>query len=446
MGGDASVEHPMPSIDRRRRCTGLRLCAFFLPNTGRMIHIGLMAKIKTENTTPESAGTIPVRCAFKKMVATNQLKPHPRNPNKHPESQLELFTKIVRSTGWRAPVIVSNLSGYVVAGHGRLMVAKRLGEPVVPVDYQDFATENDEIAHMLADNRLAELADLDMTVVGDLLGELDSQKFDLELAGFNTADIMEDSAVPDDVEEMDEVSTHMGTMALNGDVLFPSTLRYGIPPLKHDMFAPMPEPIKSWLGHLRTEIWDDGYYFWGYKEKMKYLPLQKTVAHFYVEDFIFEDLWSDTNNSMARLMNMKLHAAVVPNYSSGPEVAEALLIWAVYRARWVGRFMQEIGIKVIPDILLPWNERVDLMCDGLPKKIPCVSIQLQASVMDHKTESIIAFSHLLKILDPQSVAVYGSTKALEWFDELKPKELHAILIRSALDLRSEFAKGRTNKY
>mgnify|MGYP003335018541 FL=1 len=67
-----------------------------------------------------------IRCAFKEMVDVVNLVSHPRNPNKHGDQQIALLAKVIRHQGWRAPVVVSKRSGFIVAGHGRLEAAKLL--------------------------------------------------------------------------------------------------------------------------------------------------------------------------------------------------------------------------------------------------------------------------------------------------------------------------------
>jgi ParB-like chromosome segregation protein Spo0J len=115
---------------------------------------------------------------------------HPRNPNKHPAEQIRMLSKIIQHQGWRNPIVISAHSGFVVAGHGRLSAALLLGAAVVPVDVQEFETEADEWAHLVADNRIAELADMDKGGLGDLLRDLgDVEDFDLELSGFGEAEI-----------------------------------------------------------------------------------------------------------------------------------------------------------------------------------------------------------------------------------------------------------------
>jgi ParB-like chromosome segregation protein Spo0J len=127
-----------------------------------------------------------IRCSYSKLVAPKSLKPHPKNPRRHSAAQIKLLSKIIEHQGWRAPIVVSNLSGFIVAGHARFEVAKSLGMKTVPVDYQDFASDADELAHLLADNRLVELGETDPA---DLSAILESFKGDLDLTGFAIDDL-----------------------------------------------------------------------------------------------------------------------------------------------------------------------------------------------------------------------------------------------------------------
>lgn len=148
-----------------------------------------------------------IYCSHDEAVDPVSLKPHPRNPNTHPDGQIELLAKIIRDQGWRAPITVSKRSGFIIKGHGRLQAGLKLGCELVPVDYQDYATEADEWADMIADNRIAELAEIDSEPLKDLLQELDDGAFDMDLTGFDEAaleDLLAPLIGPDDIEE-DEV-------------------------------------------------------------------------------------------------------------------------------------------------------------------------------------------------------------------------------------------------
>jgi ParB-like chromosome segregation protein Spo0J len=135
-------------------------------------------KQKKRAPVPQAPSKPLVNCAFDELVPLEKLVPNPRNPNQHPQSQVALLAKVIAHQGWRSPVVVSTRSGFIVAGYGRYEAAKVLGLSAVPVDYQDFATEADEWAHLVADNRLAELAEADESALKGLLAELKAGDFD----------------------------------------------------------------------------------------------------------------------------------------------------------------------------------------------------------------------------------------------------------------------------
>lgn len=169
-----------------------------------------------------------VHCAHTKMVPIDELQPNPKNPNKHPAGQLELLRKIIEAQGWRAPITVSNRSGMVVKGHARLEAGKMMGATKVPVDYQDYASEQDEMADLLADNRLAELAEIDRAELADLLNDDELfADFDLELAGFDADAIaalddgfdVVDDADPDPFNDSARVPVHGYIIGIHNFIL-----------------------------------------------------------------------------------------------------------------------------------------------------------------------------------------------------------------------------------
>uniref|UniRef100_A0A6M3K1W3 ParB-like N-terminal domain-containing protein n=1 Tax=viral metagenome TaxID=1070528 RepID=A0A6M3K1W3_9ZZZZ len=133
-------------------------------------------------------GDVSVWCVHDEIVACMALKPNPKNPNTHPTSQIEILGKIIQKQGWRAPITVSKRSGLIVKGHGRLEAALKVGITKAPIDYQDYESEAAEHADMVADNRLAELAETDITKMEVLLSELSDFDIDMELTGFNADD------------------------------------------------------------------------------------------------------------------------------------------------------------------------------------------------------------------------------------------------------------------
>lgn len=155
------------------------------------------------------AGGIPVFCAFDKIVPVGEVKPNPKNPNQHPEEQIDLLAKIIRAQGWRAPVTVSTLSGLVVRGHGRLMAAIHAGLSHVPVDYQHYDSEEAETADLIADNRIAELAEIDNKMLAELFGGFYAEAIDVSLTGYTADDVADITAALQEsvMADIDEVKS-----------------------------------------------------------------------------------------------------------------------------------------------------------------------------------------------------------------------------------------------
>lgn len=152
-----------------------------------------------------TAGTAPG--AF---VDVAKLVPNPKNPNQHPDSQIQLLGRIIRQTGWRQPITVSKRSGFIVKGHGRLAAALLEGVKEAPVDYQNYTTEAEEYADLVADNRIAELAETDSKLLADILADIDTGEIPMELTGYTEDEVASlvtalSEALHNDLTEPDEI-------------------------------------------------------------------------------------------------------------------------------------------------------------------------------------------------------------------------------------------------
>jgi DNA modification methylase len=140
-----------------------------------------------------------------KIMPIGELKPHPKNPRVHPDSAIEKLERSIKEFGWTNPILVSK-EGYILAGHARLKAAEKAGIKEVPVIYLPLEGSRAE-AYLIADNRLQDETDWDMPKLKDLLQELDTGEFDLELTGFDMGeieDLMTQFYVPEEIIE-DEV-------------------------------------------------------------------------------------------------------------------------------------------------------------------------------------------------------------------------------------------------
>lgn len=137
-------------------------------------------------------GGIPVWCAHDELADPATLPEHPKNPNRHPTKQIEAGIKVIRGTkthpgnGWRNVVVVSKLSGRMTRGHGRAMIAKAMGD-LVPIQRQAYRDEAEEVADMLADNKLPEFSFIDEKVALEALLAIDPAA--LEVTAHTQADI-----------------------------------------------------------------------------------------------------------------------------------------------------------------------------------------------------------------------------------------------------------------
>ncbi len=113
-----------------------------------------------------------VHCIFSKMVDIEKVKPNPENPNVHPSEQILILAQVLRTNGWREAIIVSNRSGMVVKGHGRLQTAKAMKLRRVPVEFQDYVDNQAEYADMIADNRVAQHSYVDAFKLGGILKKI----------------------------------------------------------------------------------------------------------------------------------------------------------------------------------------------------------------------------------------------------------------------------------
>ena len=154
---------------------------------------------------------IAIYCAYDKEVEIHKLKPNPQNPNTHPEEQIELLAEIIKTTGWRAPITVSNLSGFIVKGHGRLMAAELLGCKTVPVDFQDYENESLELADLMADNRIAELSTIDHKKLLSLFEEFDTGEVDFQLSGYSEEFYQQLAHSFDEYEKKEETEEEIET-------------------------------------------------------------------------------------------------------------------------------------------------------------------------------------------------------------------------------------------
>jgi hypothetical protein len=141
-----------------------------------------------------------------RMVKTEELIPYDNNPRTHSDEQVAKLIKSIREFGFTNPILTDGDAG-VIAGHGRLLAAQKLGLETVPTIELRHLTPAQRKAYVIADNRLAEDAGWDMDLLRMELGDLRDIGFDLDLTGFDAMEVdklFAGAKSPDGFDEYDE--------------------------------------------------------------------------------------------------------------------------------------------------------------------------------------------------------------------------------------------------
>jgi DNA modification methylase len=128
------------------------------------------------------------------------LIPYIRNPRTHDDAQVAQIAASMVEFGWTNPVLVDGVNG-VIAGHGRLLAARRLGLTEVPVIELGHLSPNQKRAYIIADNKLALAAGWDEELLHLEMGDLATAGFDLALTGFSDDELEAVLSVADDDDQ-----------------------------------------------------------------------------------------------------------------------------------------------------------------------------------------------------------------------------------------------------
>ena len=118
------------------------------------------------------------------LRSVDVLIPYIRNAKQHSDAQVAQIAASIREFGWGAPILVDGRNN-VIAGHGRLLAARKLGITEVPVVPMAHLTDIQRHALILADNKIGENASWDDELLGLELAELKDAGFNLDLTGFS---------------------------------------------------------------------------------------------------------------------------------------------------------------------------------------------------------------------------------------------------------------------
>jgi DNA modification methylase len=117
----------------------------------------------------------------------SDLKPHPKNPRRHPDKLIQKLAASIETYGFTSPVLI-DADGRILAGHARCKAAEKMGLAEVPCITLPLSSAAAD-AYVIVDNKLSELSEWDEEILSGLIADIDAAGFDVELTGFDIDEI-----------------------------------------------------------------------------------------------------------------------------------------------------------------------------------------------------------------------------------------------------------------
>ena len=357
------------------------------------------------------------------VVPIGDLETYDRNPRL---GNIDKIAQSLEANGQFKPIVVQRSTNQVLAGNHTFMAARKLGWGEIAVTY----VEVDDLKAkeiVLADNRTSEEGGYQQDVLGELLaevldagGSLDATGYESDEADDLLAELVANDYDPDTLtagDELDDTPTQLaGTSAFKPDVIFPARGNYlDIPDLLPDLIPDLTGlAMEVWAGQdMADEVEADPDY-WVYVCRdisAVAMPWEQTVMAFYTDDHRFEDAWEKPDEFVSRMVNREVPMAIEPDYSLWYRDPLAVQAWAMYRSRWCGRYWQEAGIPVIPNMAANEPKNYDLSLTGLPEEPNSVAFGWAHAGADDQDMIVGQTNAILERIHPKSVLVYGSDAA-----------------------------------
>lgn len=378
-----------------------------------------------------------------KQELVKSLNPYYKNPR---IGDVEKVAESLKENGQFKSIVVNigtktGRPREILGGNHTWLAARKLRWEKILVGWVD-VDEEQATKIVLADNGTSDGSTYDDSILTELLSGIKDGGGSL-IGTTYTDDTLsrlikdEDKQRNANVDMIEDAPDTMdGVSDLNDFVHFDSDLPYDIPALLPEMIPDeCPEPLDVWAGHEidlpRQEDNPDIWWLAQWHAGMRGVNWEQCIAMFYTEDFHFEPVYNHPALNTKKILNLGMKYAIMPNYSVNPDWPIATWIWASYRSFFVGRYFQEAGIQVIPDIQYgTTDEALDITLLGVPQNAGVVSAQIQNARGD-KTK-IRTAARLIKEaedrLNFQSIIIYGHTDADE---VLERADLSADVIRVA---------------
>lgn len=192
--------------------------------------------------------------------------------------------------------------------------------------------------------------------------------------------------------------------SLNTSIIFPSSNLYDIPDI-------LPEKtIPKDLIMYGTEV------------RRSYAQTKDKTVHFFLDDYKFEPLWNKPIKTLQPIIN--IGSALSPDFSLFNDYPITLQIYNTYRNRWLARYWQEYGVKVIPTVSWSDERSFDFCFCGIPKNNPVAIGTVGINNKEAKKTFKKGFEKMLEVLEPSDLIIYGETKPVDFKEYFSEEHLH----------------------
>lgn len=433
-------------------------------------------------------------------VPVAELKEFPGNPR---VGNVSVIAESLEANGQYRPIVVRKATNEVLTGNHTLKAARKLGWHTIDIVYVD-VDEIEAKKIVLADNRSSDIGTYDMdklaavlqgipdvtgtgyteTDMKSLLSAVETGNEDIDLNELlkrkpqdeddevlftetefgeepdelnisgKGEELEDDEKEPDELAEADEDLG--GVVQLKESPVFDGWGYWGIPILKKNMLMTpdeLPPDLLPWAGFATRNHEDpEQWWFYNYGESLAGVKdIKKVILSFYAFDETFEKWWWYPEKYTAKAINAGIKYAVCPNFTASALEPHALNLQAIFKSRWLGRYFQEAGMKVIPDISWPRGDLEFLekqVLGGIPTPVPMIVSQRQtfdhSAGPDYVKSLADGYRMVCDKLKPDTYIIYSSTKVFEWMRTLKlPTKLVHIVTRTEM-MRNSRAKPTPN--
>lgn len=332
-------------------------------------------------------------------VSPDLIKAHVLNFRKHGDAQMKALRGSMDDMGWLKEILVSRRTNTIIDGHARWEEAKRRKLPFVPVTFVDLTKDEENKALALLDP-ITEMATRDDAL---FLKLLDSVKTDND----SINEVLTKMSKLKDMPEITKVQTTDEILEYRTDVYFPSTNKWGIPDLDPKMLYDGPAPHTTWpkkddSGRPQFYVFGEG----GFDERVT-----GKILTFYTEDWRFERVWAESVESLKKIVPLHPAAFTAPDFSLFGDDPLVVQMWNIYRARWVARYWQKAGLRLIPSLATSTNQDCyEFAYAGLPKHPSLMSMQLRQGGIKSKQQHDSTHKEIAQLIErvaPERLVIYG---------------------------------------